>query len=230
MRKKALLSWSSGKDSAWALHILRRDPAIDLMGLFTVINRKYDRASMHATRLELLHLQAEAAGLSVQVISLPDSCSNEECDAIMGRFVAECADRGIACMAFGDLYLEDIRQYREGQLEGTGIEPIFPLWGIPTEALARDMLTAGVEAYVSSVDLGKLGSRFAGRKWSSELIGEFPEGCDPCGENGEIHTIVAGGPMFLHSIPVRVGKVVERNGFAYADIIPLSRVDASSLF
>ena len=204
--KKTLLSWSSGKDSAWALHVLRRDPTIDLVGLFTVMNRKYDRASMHATRMELLHLQAEAAGLPLQVISLPDSCSNAECDTIMGRFVSECADRGITRMAFGDLYLEDVRKYREGQLKGTGIEPVFPLWGIPTQALAQEMLSAGVEAYVSSVDLKKLPSDFVGKKWSEDLIEAFPKGCDPCGENGESHTRVTGGPMFRHTIPVRAGN------------------------
>jgi uncharacterized protein (TIGR00290 family) len=220
--KKTLLSWSSGKDSAWALHVLRQNPGIELLGLFTVMNKKYSRVSMHATRLELLQVQAKAVGLPLQTIDLPDPCTNEECEAVMRNFVAESSDRGVECMAFGDLFLEDIRKYRENQLKGTGIEPAFPLWGIPTKELAEQMLSAGLEAYVSSVDLKKLPSCFAGRKWSKDLMDEFPENCDPCGENGEIHTVAVGGPMFRKTVSVRVVEVVERNGFAYADIIPLN--------
>ncbi len=223
MKKKTLLSWSSGKDSAWTLHQLRQDPAIELLGLFTVVNQKYGRVSMHATRLEMLQRQAEAAGLPIETISLPDPCTNEQYDAIMRHFVAESAHKRIKCMAFGDLFLEDIRKYRENQLKGTGIEPLFPLWGIPTCDLAEQMLSAGLQAYVSSVDLQKLPLRFAGRKWSRELIAEFPKDCDPCGENGEIHTVVVAGPMFRKTIQVRVGKIVNRNGFAYADVIPMNR-------
>jgi uncharacterized protein (TIGR00290 family) len=222
MTKRTLLSWSSGKDSAWALHVLRQNPGIELLGLFTVMNKKYSRVSMHATRLELLQVQANAVGLSLQTIDLPDPCTNAQCDAIMKNFVAESSARGVECMAFGDLFLEDIRKYRENQLNGTGIEPAFPLWGIPTRELADQMLSAGLEAYVSSVDLKKLPSRFAGRRWSKDLIKDFPENCDPCGENGEIHTVAVGGPMFRKTVPVRVGEVIERNGFAYADIIPMN--------
>lgn len=219
--KKTLLSWSSGKDSAWALDRLQHDPRIELLGLFTVMNVKYNRVSMHATRLEMLERQADAVGLPLQTIDLPDPCTNEQCDAIMRQFVMKSAARGIECMAFGDLFLEDVRKYRENQLKGTGIEPVFPLWAIPTRELAEQMLSAGVDAYVSSVDLKKLPSRVAGRKWSRELIAELPQECDPCGENGEIHTVVVGGPMFLNAVPVTVGETVERNGFAYADIIPM---------
>jgi uncharacterized protein (TIGR00290 family) len=222
MKKKTLISWSSGKDSAWALHLLRQDPGIELLGLFTAMNQKYSRVSMHATRLEMLQRQAEAVGLPIETISLPDPCTNEQYDAIMRPFVTECANKGIECLAFGDLFLEDIRKYRENQLKGTGIEPLFPLWGIPTSDLAEQMLSAGLEAYVSSVDLNKLPSRFAGQKWSRDLIAEFPKDCDPCGENGEIHTVVVGGPMFRNPILVRVGDVVNLNGFAYADIIPVN--------
>lgn len=221
MKKKTLLSWSSGKDSAWALHLLRQDPGIELLGLFTVLNQKYNRASMHATRLEMLHLQAEAVGLPIQTISIPDPCTNEQCDSIMRKFVNGSAGKGIECMAFGDLFLEDVRKYRQSQLKGTGIDPLFPLWGIPTGDLAEQMLSAGLEAYVSSVDLKKLPGRFAGQKWSRGLIAEFPEDCDPCGENGEIHTVVVDGPMFRKAVPVRVGDIVKWNGFAYADIIPI---------
>ncbi len=221
MKKRTLLSWSSGKDSAWALHLLQQDPGIELLGLFTVINQKYNRVSMHATRLEMLQRQAQAVGLPVETISLPDPCTNEEYDATMRRFVTEATEKRIECMAFGDLFLEDVRKYRENQLKGTGIEPLFPLWGIPTSELAEQMQSAGLEAYVSSVDLKKLPSRFAGRKWSRDLLAEFPKDCDPCGENGEIHTVVVGGPMFRKTVLVRIGDIVNRNGFAYADIIPI---------
>jgi len=221
MMKKTLLSWSSGKDSAWALHILQQNPMIELLGLFTGMNQKYNRVSMHATRLEMLERQADAVGMPLQTINIPDPCTNEQYDAIMREFVMESAAMGIECMAFGDLFLEDIRKYRESQLKETGIEPIFPLWAIPTSDLAEQMLSAGLEAYVSSVDLKKLPSCIAGRKWSSNLLKEFPEGIDPCGENGEIHTVVVGGPMFRKTIPVSVGEIVERDGFAYADIIPM---------
>jgi uncharacterized protein (TIGR00290 family) len=222
MKKKTLLSWSSGKDSAWALHLLQQDPRIELLGLFTVMNQKYSRVSMHATRLEMLQRQAEAVGLPIETISLPEPCTNEQYDAIMRHFVTESASKRIECMALGDLFLEDVRKYRENQLKGTGIDPLFPLWGIPTSDLAEQMLSAGLEAYVSSVDLKKLPSRFAGQKWSRDLISEFPKDCDPCGENGEIHTVVLGGPMFLETVLVRVGDIVNRNGFAYADIIPMN--------
>jgi len=220
MKRKTWLSWSSGKDSAWALYLLRQDPTVELLGLFTSVNRKYSRVSMHATRLEMLERQADAVGLPLHTIDLPDPCTNEQYDAIMRQFVGEAAAQGVECMAFGDLFLEDIRRYREDQLQGSGIEPLFPLWSIPTNELAEQMLSAGLEAYISSVDLKKLPVRFAGKKWSRELIAEFPQGCDPCGENGEIHTIVTGGPMFRETIPVRLGEVIERDGFAYADIIP----------
>jgi uncharacterized protein (TIGR00290 family) len=222
MAKRTLLSWSSGKDSAWALYLLRQNPGIELLGLFTVMNEKYNRVSMHATRLDLLQAQAKAVGLPLQTIDLPDPCTDEHYEAVMRHFVAETSDKGVQCMAFGDLFLDDIRKYRENQLEGTGIEPAFPLWGIPTKELAEQMLSAGLQAYISSVDLNKLPSSFAGRKWSKDLIEDFPENCDPCGENGEIHTIAVGGPMFRKTVSVRVGEVVERNGFAYADIIPLN--------
>jgi len=216
------MSWSSGKDSAWALHLLQDDPTIHMLGLFTVTIQKHSRVAMHATRLEMLERQADAVGLPLQTINLPDPCTNEQCDAIIRQFVVESAAKGIECMAYGDLFLEDIRRDRENQLKGTGIDPVFPLWAIPTGELAEQMLSTGLDAYVSSVDLKKLPSRFAGRKWSWEMLQEFPKGIDPCGENGEIHTIVVGGPMFRRPIPVRLGEIVERNGFAYADIIPMN--------
>jgi len=221
LRKKTLLSWSSGKDSAWSLLRLQQDPQIDLRGIFSVMNERHDRVSMHATRRDLLVRQAVAAGLPLRTISLPDPCTMEQCDKIMSRFVAECASEGIEAIAFGDLFLEDIRRYREKQLQGTGIEPLFPLWGIPAQQLAGEMLSGGLKAYISSVDLRKLPAGMAGRTWSTELLAELPEGCDPCGENGEMHTIAVDGPMFQRPIAVRVGETPERDGFAYADIVPM---------
>ncbi len=221
MRKKTLLSWSSGKDSAWALYVLRLDPTVDVVGLFSVVNERYNRVSMHSTRTELLSRQAEAAGLALHTINLPDPCTIERSDELMGEFVAGAAAMGTECIAFGDLFLEDVRRYREGQLAGSGIEPLFPLWQIPTVELAEQMLAADLEAYISSVDLKKLPASFAGRRWSRDLLKELPPGVDPCGENGEIHTIVVAGPMFEKRIEVEIGEVVQRGGFAYADVIPI---------
>lgn len=222
MRKRTLLSWSSGKDSAWALHHLRQNPSIELVGLFTVVEQKYNRASMHDTRLDLLHRQADAAGLPLEAIYLPDGCSTKEYDAILQAFIQRAALQQIHCIAFGDLFVNEIRKYRENQLRDSGIEPLFPLWGISTRALIQDMLSAGLEAHISSVDLNKLPAHMAGQKLSMELVSSFPSYCDPCGENGEIHTVVIAGPMFNQRIPVNVGNIIERDGFAYADIIPIA--------
>jgi uncharacterized protein (TIGR00290 family) len=220
MKKRTLLSWSSGKDSAWALHVLREDPEIDILGLFSVTNRAYGRVSMHATRLELLQHQAEAVGLPLQIINIPHPCSNEQCDAIMQPFIEESQAKGVECMAFGDLFLEDVRKYRENQLHGTGIVPIFPLWDIPTKALAEHMLSSGVEAYISCVDAKKAPAALAGRLWCQRLLNELPANIDPCGEHGEFHTVVVGGPFFRSRIGVRIAEIEEREGFTFADIIP----------
>jgi len=220
MKKKTLLSWSSGKDSAWALHVLRRDPSVEIVGLLSTINAKVDRVSMHSTRRRLLEMQAGAAALALETVSLPDPCTNEEYEAVMRGFVENAVSGGIECVAFGDLFLEDIREYREKQLEGTGIRPVFPLWGSSTRDLAEKMLSAGIEAYVSCVDLKKLPSDFAGKKWTQDLIDRFPKDVDACGENGEFHTVVTAGPMFSRRIPVEIGEIIERDGFAWADIVP----------
>jgi len=220
MKKKTYMSWSSGKDSAWALHALRQDPEIELLGLFTVVNKAYGRVSMHATRADLLNRQADALGLALQIINIPHPCRNEECDAIMRSFVDRANESGIECMAFGDLFLKDVREYRENQLRDTGIQPIFPIWNLPTGVLAKQMLSAGVEAYISCVDPNKVPQTLAGRRWSEKLLNELPENIDPCGENGEFHTVIVGGPMFREPIPVHIGETVERGGFIFADIIP----------
>ena len=218
-RKKTLVSWSSGKDSAWALHRLRQGPQTELVGLFTTVNEQYERVNMHATPLATLHRQAAAAGLPLREIRLPDPCPMEAYEQAMRGFIADCQRDGIKRMAFGDLFLEDIRAYRERQMQGTGIEPIFPLWGIPTRALATEMLDSGLDAWVCCIDLRKLPASLAGRRWTRELLAELPPDCDPCGENGEFHTVATAGPMFAHRIPVRVGATVQRGNFVYADII-----------
>jgi len=222
MKKNIFLSWSSGKDSAWSLYVLQQSSEFEVTGLFTTINQKYSRAAMHSTRLEILKKQAEVAGLSLKIIELPDPCSNEEYELIMRRFIKESTAEKIEYMAFGDLFLNSIREYRERQFEGTGIKAVFPLWGIPTKELSEQMLSAGLEAYISCVDLKKLPISFAGKKWTRELIAELPEGCDLCGENGEFHTVVTNAPMFSKRIPVNIGDIVERKGFAFADIVTIN--------
>ena len=221
MKKNTLLSWSSGKDSAWALHSLRNDPEIELLGLFTTVNETFGRVCMHATRLELLQRQAEAVGLPIHVINIPYPCDNDQYGAIMKSFIDQSLADGIECMAFGDLFLQDVRDYRENQLLGTGITPIFPLWGIPTGTLAQRMLKSGTEAYISCVDPRKIPAAFAGRRWSLALLDEFAATVDPCGENGEFHTVVVDGPFFNNPIHVHIGETVERDGFVFADIIPV---------
>ncbi len=222
IKKKTLLSWSSGKDSAWALYSLQKSLDFEVVGLFTTINQKYDRVAMHSTRVKLLKKQAEAVDLPIHIIQLPDPCSNEQYETIMKQFISDVVPKEIKCMAFGDLFLTDVRQYRENQLNATGIEPIFPLWGISTKELSEQMLSLGLETYISCVDLKKLPKDFAGRLWSKELITELPENCDVCGENGEFHTVVVNGPMFTKRIPVSIGEIVEKEFVAFADIIPIN--------
>lgn len=223
MKKRTLLSWSSGKDSAWTLHVLRQNPEIELAGLFTTVNAKHRRVAMHAVRQRLLELQAEAAGLPLHTLEIPDPCSNEQYEEVMRRFVDEAIAMGTQCMAFGDLYLQDIRNYREQHLAGTGIEPIFPLWNRPTRELAAEMLAAGLRAIVTCVDPTKLARQCVGREWSEAFLAELPPSVDPCAENGEFHTVAIDGPMFRHPIPVTVGETVERDGFVFADVIPIER-------
>ena len=219
---RTLLSWSTGKDSAWSLHVLRQRPDVEVVGLFTTVNAAFDRVAMHAVRRKLLEAQAEAAGLPLHVIEIPWPCPNEAYEAALGAFVAAQKAQGIAAMAFGDLFLEDIRAYREAKLEGSGIAPLFPLWGRETGALAREMIAGGLQARLTCVDPRKLPARFAGRSFDEQLLAELPEGVDPCGENGEFHTCVFAGPMFAHAIDVRLGAVQERDGFVFADLLPVA--------
>lgn len=219
-RAKALIAWSSGKDSAWALHETRRAGDFDIVGGLTTVSDAFGRVSMHGVREELLRDQLDAAGLAAIVVYIPFPCSNEIYEQRMAAAMDDARASGVTHMIFGDLFLEDVRAYRERHLAGTGITPVFPVWGLPTAALARKMIDSGVEAYLSTVDLKKLPAACAGRRFDGALLDALPAGTDPCGENGEFHSFVSAGPMLSRKIRVKVGTTVERDGFAYADLLP----------
>jgi uncharacterized protein (TIGR00290 family) len=216
---KALIAWSSGKDSAWALHEVRRSGDYDIVGGLTTVTDSFARVSMHGVREELLLAQLKAAGLTPIIIRIPYPCPNEIYEREMAAVVRDAKARGVTHMIFGDLFLEDVRAYRERQLVGTGITPVFPLWLQPTAGLARAMIAAGVEAHLAVVDLKKLPAGFAGRRYDAGLLDELPVDSDPCGENGEFHSFVSAGPMLSRKIEVIVGETVERDGFAFADLL-----------
>jgi uncharacterized protein (TIGR00290 family) len=218
---RTLLSWSTGKDSAWSLHALRQQPDVTVVGLVTTINAAFDRVAMHGVRRALLETQAEAAGLPLHVLPIPHPCPNTDYERIMGAFVAQQAAAGVEAIAFGDLFLEDIRRYREEKLAGTGIAPLFPLWGIDTGRLAREMIAGGLDAYVSCVDPRKLPRTFAGRRFDLGLLADLPADVDPCAENGEFHTFACAGPMFTRPIAVKTGEIVTRDGFVFCDVMPV---------
>lgn len=221
-KPKALIAWSSGKDSAWALHAARKAGEFEIVGAMTTVNETFNRVSMHGTRTELLMQQIDAAGLAAVLVRIPWPCTNAIYEAAMAAEIAKAKTRGITHMIFGDLFLQNVRTYREKQLQGTGITPVFPLWLAPTDELAHAMLDGGVEMYLTTVDLKKLPARFAGRRFDAALLSKLPAGIDPCGENGEFHTFVAAGPMLSRRVAVTRGETVERDGFAYADLVPLS--------
>ncbi|PWU16593.1 MAG: ATP-binding protein [Bdellovibrio sp.] len=218
-RKKVWVSWSTGKDSAYALHLLKKDPSFEVGALFTTVTESFARVSMHSTREALLYLQADRLGLPVEVVRIPDQCENEDYELQMTRLIAKANSQGVDLMAFGDLFLEDIRQYREKMLFGTGIEPIFPLWRRPTDFLAKEMIASGIRAYLTCIDPRKLDRSFVGREFNSALLGDLPRDVDPCGENGEFHTFVSDSPDFNSAIRVQKGDVIERDGFVFADIV-----------
>jgi uncharacterized protein (TIGR00290 family) len=218
VRKKALVSWSSGKDSAWTLHVLRQSKEYEIVGLLTTINSSFNRVAMHGVRRELVEAQAEAAGLPLWKVPLPWPCSNPEYEAAMSVACAKAIDAGVEVVAFGDLYLEDVRQYREDRMRGIGLTPVFPLWKLDTRQLIADMWAAGVRSRIVCLDPRKLSASFAGRDLNQELVDEFPAGIDPCGENGEFHTFVYDGPIFAHAIPVQNGDAVTRDGFVFSDL------------
>jgi len=219
-RPKALLSWSSGKDAAWALHVLRKTGEVEVVGLLTTTNAAFDRVAMHGVREVLLEAQAEAVGLPLWKVPLPWPCSNEAYQACMVKVCAEAMEQGIEVMAFGDLFLEDVRAYRIQNLAGTGLRPIFPIWNPATAGLARDMVAAGLKATLVCVDPRALAAGFAGRAFDEALLADLPPTVDPCGERGEFHTFAWDGPMFRQPVLVRPGEVVERDGFVFADLVP----------
>ncbi len=216
-RPRALLAWSSGKDSAWSLQVLREQDEVEVVGLLTTINLAFDRVAMHAVRRELLQAQAEAVGLPVWPVTIPWPCSNEQYEAAMAAVLERARQEGIEKVAFGDLFLEDIRRYREDRLRGTGIEPLFPIWGLPTTPLAARMVGAGLRARLTCVDPKQLDPAFAGREFDAALLDELPPSVDPCGERGEFHTLAYDGPMFRRPVRLRAGEVVARDGFVFAD-------------
>jgi uncharacterized protein (TIGR00290 family) len=218
--RKVLLSWSSGKDSAWTLHLLRQQPEIEVVALFTTFNSTADRVAMHAVRRALVEAQAERTGLPVWAAELPWPCSNLDYEERMRTVCQRATAGGITAVAFGDLFLQDIRDYRVKQLQGSGLEPLFPLWKIPTDQLGREMIAAGVKAKITCVDPSKLAKSFAGRDYDLSLLDALPPEIDPCGENGEFHTFVCDSPVFSRPIGVRSGEVVERGGFVFADLLP----------
>jgi uncharacterized protein (TIGR00290 family) len=219
LRPKALIAWSSGKDSAWALHETRRSGDCEIVGALTTVTETFGRVSMHGVREDILAAQLEAAGLPLVRVLIPFPCPNEVYEARMAAALADAKAAGVTRVIFGDLFLEDVRRYREEKLVSTGIAPVFPLWQRPTNALAREMIDAGVETYLACVDLKQLGKEFAGRRFDHALLDELPASADPCGEKGEFHSCVVAGPMLARRIPVVVGEVVEREGFAFADLV-----------
>jgi uncharacterized protein (TIGR00290 family) len=217
--RKILLSWSGGKDSAWALHRLRYAGEFEVGGLLTTVNEKFRRVAIHGFREALLERQAELAGLPLWKVDLPFPCTNEAYEERMTAVHARAAEAGFTGIAFGDLFLEDIRDYRIEKLAGTGLEPIFPVWGIPTDLLARQMMEGGLRARLTCIDPRKVPPEFAGREWDADLLRELPDGVDPCGENGEFHSFAWAGPVFTGEIVVARGERVERDGFVYCELL-----------
>ena len=221
--KKTMVSWSSGKDSAWMVHVLRQQPDIELAGVLTTVNEKYQRVAMHAVRVELLQAQADALGLPLWQIPIPSPCPNEVYERVMAAAVKRAVDEGFTHMAFGDLFLEDIRRYREERLAGTGLTPIFPLFGVDTAKLAREMVAGGLRARLTCVNPKVIDAKFAGRDFDASLLDELPASVDPCGERGEFHSFAYAGPMFSAPIAIQSGEIVERDGYFFADILPMPR-------
>jgi uncharacterized protein (TIGR00290 family) len=220
--KRILLSWSSGKDSAWTLHVLRQQD-YEIAGLLTTFNQEADRVAMHAVRRVLVEQQAAAAGVPLWPVFLPWPCSNQQYEKLMAEACARAVAEEIEAIAFGDLFLEDVRNYRVKQLAETKLEPLFPIWGIPTNRLAREMVGSGLKGVITCVDSRKLDASFAGREFDSDLLADLPIGVDPCGENGEFHSFVYAGPMFGCELTVLPGERVIRDQFVFADLIPAER-------
>ena len=217
--KRVLLSWSSGKDSAWTLHVLRQNPEIEVCALLTTLNSEFDRVAMHGVRRAVLEAQSASAGLPLWVVPLPWPCSNEIYEKLMAEACRRAIAEKIEAVAFGDLFLEDVRAYRVRQLAGTGLEPLFPLWQIPTAQLAREMIAGGLRARLTCIDTEQLRSEFAGRQFDESLLRDLPATADPCGEKGEFHSCVYAGPMFNAPLAIESGEVVTRERFVFADVL-----------
>lgn len=218
--QKCLVSWSSGKDSAWTVHVLRQQPNFELAGILTTVNERYSRVAMHAVREELLEAQADALGLPLRKVPIPSPCPNDVYERAMAMAVARAVGDGFTHVAFGDLFLEDIRRYREEKLAGSGLTPVFPLFGVDTTQLAREMIDGGLKARLTCVNPKVLDPRFAGRDFDASLLEDLPASVDPCGERGEFHSFAYAGPMFSRPIPIASGEIVERDGFVFADLLP----------
>jgi uncharacterized protein (TIGR00290 family) len=219
-RQKAWLAWSSGKDSAWALHTVRQGREFDVVALLTTVNRTHHRVAMHAVRESLVEIQAAAAGLPLTKVPIPSPCPNEIYEQAMSDAMARARTAGVHHVIFGDLFLEDVRAYRERQLAKCGMTPVFPLWDRDTRRLAEEMIAGGLSAFLTCVDPRRLDRSFAGRRFDNDLLATLPRDVDPCGENGEFHTFASAGPMFRAEIPVTVGEIVGREGFVFADLLP----------
>ena len=219
MRKRVIISWSGGKDSAWTLHVLRRQDEYEIVALLTSLNQLADRIAIHGVRSELLRLQAVSAGLPLWTVDLPFPCTNVEYESRMSDLCKRAVGEGITHFAFGDLFLADIRAYRERQLQDTGLTPVFPLWNTPTPALAREMVASGLRAKIASVDTHALDASFVGREFDDALLDALPDSVDPCAERGEFHTFVYDGPMLSRPIPVRTGETVKHDQFVYIDLL-----------
>jgi uncharacterized protein (TIGR00290 family) len=215
---KTLISWSSGKDSAWMLHVLKQDPSVEIGGLLTTMNEQFDRVAMHAVRRRLLEAQASAAGVPLRTVPLPWPCSNEQYEERMRAAVSQAVAEGFTHVAFGDLFLEDVRRYREEKLAGSGLTPLFPIWGIPTDQLALQMVASGLRSVLTCVNPKQLDRSFAGRQFDRALLDDLPAGVDKCGERGEFHSFAWDGPMFNRPVDITVGEVVDRDGFVFADV------------
>ena len=218
--KRVLLSWSSGKDSAWTLYKLQCDPTVKVVGLLTTFNQEFNRSAIHGVRQQLLRLQAQSAGLPLIEIPLPWPCSNNQYEAIMEAALTDTRQQlTMDCIAFGDLFLEDIRRYREDKMLGTGLDLCFPLWGMPTNELAHEMIEGGLKAKISCLDLRLMPAHFSGHDFNANFLNSLPASVDPCGENGEFHTFTWAGPMFTKSIVITTGETVTRDGYVYTDLL-----------
>jgi uncharacterized protein (TIGR00290 family) len=218
-RTRTIVSWSTGKDSAWSLYQLKSAKELEVVGLFSTVNQAYRRVAMHAVSVPLLRAQAGAIGLPLEELNIPDPCSDEQYGEVMAGSLSEVTAKGVEAVAFGDLFLEDVRRYREERMRPSGIRPIFPLWGSATDRLALEMIDHGFRMVVTCVDPRCVPKELAGREYDRDFLNALPADADPCGENGEFHTFVFDGPIFKEKLQVEVGEIVDRDGFVFADIV-----------